>query len=134
MATFTLQIITPERLLFSGEAKMIRVRASTGDMAILAGHIDFAGALGIGEAKVVFPDGTERLAACNSGVLTMKDNVCRVAAVTFEWADEIDTERAQKAEEAARKRLEAIQDRESHEWSLADAKLRRALARLNVKH
>lgn len=131
MAVFHLQIVTPEKLIFDGEAKSIRIRTVDGDTAILARHIDFAAALGIGEAHLVLEDGTDRMAACNGGILTMHDGVCHVAAITFEWADEIDVNRAAKAEEIARQRLESFQ-RGTREWVNADAKLRRALTRINV--
>ena len=131
MAAFHLQIVTPDRMIYDGEAQSIRIRTVEGDTAILANHIDFAAALGIGEAHIKTADGADRYAACNGGILTMHENVCRVAAVTFEWSDEIDVDRAQKAEEVARQRLVGLQ-RGSQEWALADAKMRRALTRLHV--
>ena len=50
MATFHLQIVTPDRMVFDGEAQSIILRTINGDICILANHIDYAAPLGIGEA------------------------------------------------------------------------------------
>ena len=68
MATFPLRIGTPDGLLFEGNAERIVCRSITGDLAILAGHINYCTALGMGEAHVVLEDGTVRRAACIGGM------------------------------------------------------------------
>ena len=90
MATFHLQIVTPDRLVFDGEARQIILRTVGGDAAILAGHIDYSAPLGIGEAKLTDAEGNERSAACQGGLLTVSGGQVWVMATTFEWADEID--------------------------------------------
>ena len=96
MAVFTLQIVTPDRLIYEGEAERLIVRTLTGDVCILAHHIDYAAALVPGEATVVTESG-ERSAACSGGLLSVNDNHVRLMAMTFEWEDEIDLARAQRA-------------------------------------
>ena len=58
----------------------------------------------IGEAKITDAGGNTRLAACNSGMLSVANNEVRVIAVTFEWSDEIDLERAKRAEEGGERK------------------------------
>ena len=82
MSTFPLRIGTPDGLLFEGEAERVVCRSMTGDLAILAGHINFCTALGMGEAHVVLPDGTTRYATCIGGMLTMLDGTCSLLATT----------------------------------------------------
>ena len=94
MKTFPLRIGTPDGLLFSGDVVRVVCRTITGDRAILADHIDFCTGIGMGEARVVLEDGTVRKAACIGGMLTMVDGMCRLLATTWEWSDEIDSERA----------------------------------------
>ena len=65
MAVFTLQIVTPDRLIYEGEAERLIVRGMTGDLCILAHHIDYATALVPGEASVLTAEG-ERFAACGT--------------------------------------------------------------------
>ena len=50
MSTFHLQIVTPDRMVFDGEAQKIILRTVNGDVCILPHHIDFAIPLGIGQA------------------------------------------------------------------------------------
>jgi len=132
MAAFHLQIVTPDRKAFDGMAEKLIVRTVAGDVCILANHIDYATALGIGEARVTDAEGNTRAAACNGGLLSVQDNQVRVMAITFEWQDEIDLERARQAEAAAQERLRDMQ-REDRDYALAEAKLKRAITRIHVK-
>ena len=102
MKTFPLRIGTPDGLLFEDD-NVVRIvcRSITGDLAILAGHCNFCTALGMGEAHVVLEDGTRRDAACIGGMLSMMDGVCSLWATTWEWKEDIDLERAEKAKERA---------------------------------
>lgn len=132
MATFHLQIVTPDRMVFDGQAEKIIVRTAGGDVCILARHIDYAAPLGIGEARVTDADGNTRVAACSGGMLGVANGEVRVMATTFEWADEIDAERAARAQEEAQKRLDAL-DRYDKNFAIAEAKLKRAITRIRVK-
>ena len=132
MATYHLQIVTPDRMVYDGEAEKIIVRTVNGDVCILPHHIDYAVPLAIGEAKVTDGQGNTRLAACNNGMFSVHGNEVRVVAVTFEWADEIDLARAQRAEETAKEMLEKLK-REDVDFNVAEARLKRALTRIQVK-
>lgn len=132
MRTFSLRIGTPDGLLFEGEAERVVCRSITGDLAILAGHSNFCTALGMGEAHIVLPDLTIRSAACIGGMLSMMDGECHLLATTWEWEEDIDADRANRAKERAEEKLAktGLTDRE---YKLAEAKLKRALVRLSVK-
>ena len=103
-----------------------------GDVCILARHIDYAAPLGIGEARVTDADGVTRVAACSGGMIGVDAGEVRVMATTFEWADDIDLERAQRAQKEALERLEALKH-EDRDFAIAEAKLKRALARIHAK-
>ena len=126
MNTFSLQIGTPDGLLFDGEVERVKVRSVTGDLAILAGHINYVTALGMGLAYIVLPDGTRREAACIGGMLSVMNGECSVLATTWEWAEDIDRERAQEAKRKAEQRL-AQGGLTDKEYRMAQAKLQRAL-------
>ena len=132
MKTFPLRIGTPDGLLFEGEAERVICRSITGDLAVLAGHCNFCTALGMGEAQVVMEDGTRRSAACIGGMLSMMNGTCRLLATTWEWKEDIDEARAQEAKKRAEEMLDkgGLTDKE---YKIAQAKLQRALVRLNVK-
>lgn len=132
MATYHLQIVTPDRKLFDGEAEKITVRTVNGDVCILAHHIDYVAPLGIGEARVTDANGNVRTAACSGGMLGVSGGDVRLLATTFEWADEIDLARAQRAQEAAKAQLDRLTTADK-EYAAVEAKLKRALVRIGVK-
>ena len=132
MALFHLQIVTPDRMVFDGQAESVILRTVNGDVCILARHIDYAAPLGIGVARVTDENGKTRNAACNGGLLSVANGEVRVIATTFEWEDEIDLERAVRAQQAAEKRLHEMQEDDA-QYELAEAKLKRALIRQQVK-
>ena len=132
MSTYHLQIVTPDRKVYDGEAQKIILRTVNGDVCILPHHIDFAIPLGIGQAYVTDAEGKTRQAACNGGMLSVSNNEVRVVAVTYEWADEIDLERAKRAEEEAQERLKTL-DRQDRDFAMAEIRLKRALTRIQAK-
>lgn len=129
MATFHLQIVTPDGAFFDGEAEKLIVRAVDGDVCILARHIPYVTALGVGPAQVTV-EGSARHAACNGGMLAVTKEHVRLVATTFEWAEDIDVERAKRAREDAEQSLQKAKD--AGEIERAKAKLSRALVRLKV--
>ena len=94
--TFPIKIVTPDGLIFDGQAEKLIVRTTTGDRAILARHIDGVFPLGMGEAAVVY-DGNRRTAACIGGLLSITDGEVTLVPTTFEWSDEIDADRADRS-------------------------------------
>lgn len=132
MAMFHLQIVTPDRQVFDGDAERVIVRTVNGDVCILARHIDYASPLGIGEARVTDANGNTRRAACSGGLISVSGGEVRIMATTFEWADEIDLSRAERARDNAEKKLENI-DRRDAQFLAFEAKLKRALIRIQVK-
>ena len=130
MANFHLEIVTLDGLKYEGEVERLTLRTITGDLAILARHTNYCTAVGMGTAKLRFPDGKEREAACVGGMLSVMDGVCRLLPTTFEWSDEIDVERAERAKAKAEQRIEEESSEEAR--VRAQAKLYRALIRLQT--
>ncbi len=129
MSSFHLQIVTPDGAFFDGPAERVKVRTINGDVAILDRHIPYVTALGTGEAAVTV-DGNVRRAAASGGMLSVTPEIVRVVATTFEWAEDIDLDRAKRARAKAEERIKKAQD--ARELELAKAKLSRALVRLKV--
>lgn len=130
MTPFQLKIVTPDGLQFEGQAEQLTVRTTSGDMGILAGHINCVAPLGMGRATVV-TEGKRRYAACIGGMLSVLDGKVTLVPTTFEWADEIDAERAEASYQRAEK---VLRDKEasSTDVKLAEARLHRALVRKSV--
>ena len=110
----------------------MRVRMIDGDVCLLAHHTDYVSAVGAGEASIAVADGQVRKAACIGGMLAMINNEASLIATTFEWAEDIDLDRAKRAREVAQTRIAAAKN-DDRELMLASAKLQRALVRINVK-
>ena len=130
MTPFQLKIVTPDGLIYAGQAEELVVRTTSGDLGILAGHINCVAPLGMGRATVII-EGKRRYAACIGGMVSVVNSAVTLVPTTFEWAESIDAARA----EAAQQRAEAVlhkKDSTDTEIKLAQAKLHRALVRKNV--
>ena len=130
MTDFPLKIVTPDGLCYDGMAQQLTVRSTTGDIGILAGHINCVAPLGMGRATVII-DGQKRYAACIGGMLSVVDGKVTLVPTTFEWADEIDTQRAERSYQKARQVINS-KDSTNTDIKLAEARLRRALVRKSV--
>ena len=130
MSTFTLQIITPEKIFFEGEVQRVIVRTTEGDVGILAKHEKYVAALPSGPVKITMPDGTERLAALSGGAVKVSPAQTAILANAVEWAEDIDVDWAKRSEQDALRRKENSKDQT--ELQYAEMKLKRALNRLRV--
>ena len=130
--TSHLQVVTPDGLAFEGEAEKLSVRTQDGIIGILPRHIDYVAPLGMGEAVITESEGRERRAACIGGMVAVHSGKVRLVATTFEWAEDIDMERAKTAEQKARDII-ARNDLNERDLKLAEAKLHRALVRQAVR-
>ena len=129
MTPFHLKIVTPDGLIYEGEAEQLSVRTVNGDVSILARHINYVTPLGMGRATVL-ANGQKRHAACIGGMLSVVNGEVTLVPTTFEWADQIDVNRADLAQKKAEDRLKASNT--DTEVRLAQAKLHRALVRKSV--
>lgn len=124
---FEVQLVSPERLVFSGEADMVIARSVAGDVGFQPGHIPFLAVLSPGQLKVNLTDGTTRIIAVHSGfVETSADHVTILSDIA-EMAEDIDVPRAQ----AALARAEAALAADASD-AKAKAARRRAQVRIQV--
>ena len=130
MTPFKLKIVTPDGLIFDGEAEKLIVRTSGGDVCILARHMDYVTPLGMGMA-IVEANGKRRAAACIGGMLSVSGGAATLVPTTFEWADNIDAARAEASYQRADKVLKS-ESASDTEIALAQARLHRALVRKSV--
>ena len=130
MTAFALKIVTPDGLKYDGAAEELIVRSITGDIGILAGHVNCVVPLGMGQATVIIDD-KKKYAACIGGMLSVMDGQVTLVPTTFEWAEEIDRSRSEASESRARK---VLSDKTASDVDirLAEARLKRALVRKGV--
>jgi len=127
-----LEIVTPEKQLFSGSVDSVTIPATTGYMGILPGHAPLLTELGIGEISYSIGDRTDYL-FCSWGFIEVLPDRVALLAQTAELASDIDEKRAEEAKSRAEKIL--LSKDPNMDFGRAELSLLRALSRLNaVKH
>jgi F-type H+-transporting ATPase subunit epsilon len=125
-----LEIVTPERLVFSEEVDSVNLPGSEGELGVLPHHAPLVSTLGIGELRIR-RGGEEELFAIAGGFLQVRPDKVVVMAETADMASEIDLEKAQQARAEAEKALETGFE-EGADLAAARAALQQALLRIRV--
>lgn len=125
-----LEIVTPERLVFSEEVDAVTLPGSEGELGVLPHHAPLVSTLGIGELRIR-RGGEEELFAIAGGFLQVRPDKVVVMAETADIASEIDLEKAQQARAEAEKALETGYE-EGADLAAARAALQQALLRIRV--
>lgn len=122
------ELVSPEQVLWSGEATQVLTRTLDGDIAFLDGHAPFLGALAIGLVQIWPQGGSEPIrAAVHGGFIEVSGNSVSILSDIAELAGDIDVERARAAADGAR----AILAIDEHD-SVAAVALQRAEIRLTA--
>lgn len=135
MAQMTVQIVTPDGLIYDHHAQFVSARTTEGEMGILPGHVDYLAVLAVDELKVRRVDDVNHVdwIAVNGGVIEISDNLISIVADSAERKRDIDVSRAERAKLRAEKEIE-----EAHSKHLVDQEqrariaLQRAINRINV--
>ena len=122
--TLQVELVSPERILYSGEADIVIARTiGEGEIAFLTGHAPFVGALDIATLTIRSAEGQE-LVAVHGGFIEVSNDVVTILSDLAELGSQIDVERARVASEQAERRLQQDHDAE------AEGNARRAHVRL----
>jgi F-type H+-transporting ATPase subunit epsilon len=124
---FPVQLVSPERILFDGEAEMVVCRPVEGAIAFLNGHVPYLGALADDEVRILLPGDGEEAAAVHGGFVQMTGDHLVVLSDLAELKEQIDVPRAENAKRVADEAL--VRDPDDEE---AQAALARAETRLKV--
>ncbi len=127
---FQVEIITPDRVFYTGEATMIEFTSVEGDMGVYKNHIPLTAVLAPGIVTIHEPEGEKR-AAVHAGFAEILGDKATLLAEIAEWPDEIDVERAEAAKRRAEERLAA--KAADLDVARAELALRRALVRISLK-
>lgn len=131
MSTFLLEIVTPDRLVYSEQVNSVTVRGVEGELGILPGHIPFVTPLQVAPVFVKIGNARTPFAVQGGFVEVRKDKVV-ILAESAEKAEEIDLERAEAAKERAETRLKASKRQDEIDHRRAELALQRAMNRINV--
>ncbi len=125
-----LEIVTPERRVYSDTVDSVQVPGAEGELGVLPHHAPLVSTLGVGELRFR-KDGVEESFAVVGGFLQVRPDKVVVLAETADMASEIDLEKAQEARREAERALESGYH-EGVDLAAARAALQQALLRIRV--
>ena len=125
-----LRIVTPKGNYKTCEVKSLHIRSVEGEMTILPNHIPIFAAIVPCKLVLENENGEKRDYALASGFLHFEANEAMLLTDAIEGKDEIDFERAQRAYERAKARLEKHDS--NTEFRRAELALQRAIIRMSV--
>ncbi|OEH85442.1 F0F1 ATP synthase subunit epsilon [Desulfuribacillus stibiiarsenatis] len=129
MKNYLLEIVTPERKVFSEQVEMLIAKANTGEIGIMAGHTPLVTSLAIGPLRVK-KEGLEHLVSVMTGFMEVTPDKVVILAEAAELAEEVDIDRAMRAKERAEQRLREKGDKV--DFKRAELALQRAVTRMKV--
>jgi F-type H+-transporting ATPase subunit epsilon len=127
---FHVHVVTPYELFFDGDAEMVIVTGTDGELGVMAGHTPVVVALSPGEVRLLV-DGKWRISATSNGYAEIDRTRMTVVTTSAEWPEDIDVGRAQRALDRASQR---VSDKTTAPEEVERSKLGvlRAKARLHV--
>lgn len=121
------ELVSPEQIVFEGEADLVIVRTTTGEIGFQAGHVPFVGVLNVAEARLQMSDGTRQSIAIHRGFVELANDHLTILSDVAELSSDIDAGRAQAAKARAESAVAANADDVE-----AVSALKRATVRLDV--
>ena len=125
---FRLEVISPERIFYSGDVEMLELTTTEGEIGIYADHIPLTTIIAPGVMTITETGSQLKQAAVLEGFMEITQEKVTVLAQSCEWPEEIDTNRAQEARARAERRLKSS----DANMSRAELALRKSLIRLEV--
>lgn len=127
---FSVEIITPDRVFYTGEATMIEFNTAAGEIGVYKKHIPLTTVLAPGIVKIHKDGEDDVIAAAHSGFAEILPDKVTLLAEIAEWPDEIDKARAEAALKRAEERL--ANKTEAVDAKRAEFALRKALIRIDI--
>lgn len=128
---FKLEVITPDKTFYQGEAQMVELTTTEGQIGVYARHIPLTAIVAPGLLKI--HEGSEvKKATLMAGFIQVMPEQVTIMAEVAEWPEEIDEKRAQEAKQRAEKRLAG--GGAELDTARAELALKRALVRLEARH
>ena len=131
MKSFKLDILTPERVFYSGECVSLIVPITDGMLGIMANREPITASVTFGEAYYTKPDGEKILFSVSGGMLDMQDNTVKLLCDMALLPEEIDEEKELREAEAARSEL--AKKRSRRDYYLSQIMLSNAINNIKVK-
>lgn len=127
---FKLQIVTPDKIFYEGDATMVELTTTVGQIGVYADHIPLTGIISPGVLKIHETDQVKK-ASLISGFIEILPETVTIMAEVAEWPEEIDANRAEEARVRAERRLK--ESTAETDMLRAEMALKRALTRLEAR-
>lgn len=127
---FQLEVISPERIFYTGEVEMVELTTTEGDIGIYADHIPLTTIIAPGVMTITEESSQLKEAAVLEGFMEITQDKVTILAQSCEWPDEIDINRAKEAKARAERRLKSSDA--NINLARAELALRKSLIRLEV--
>ena len=126
---FTVEVVSPESVSYTGEAEMVVARTvDGGDIAFQTGHVPFIGTLAVWSVDIIKPGGDRDTFAVHRGFVQVSGEQVTILSDVSESVSEIDVGRAEAARDAAQQALNADADNAEAAAALGRAELRLRVA------
>jgi F-type H+-transporting ATPase subunit epsilon len=125
-----LEIVTPEKMTFSGKVEEVTLPGTEGEFGVLRGHEPFLSSVDVGELNFI-KDSKKTYYSINTGYAEITANKVTVLIETAERSDHIDKDRALRAKDNAEARLAQIA-KDDVEYEKVRAALARAIVRIGI--
>jgi F-type H+-transporting ATPase subunit epsilon len=100
-----IELVSPERIVFEGDAELVIARTSDGEIGFQPGHVPFVGNLVSSVVRIALSDGNVQRIAVHSGFVEVSDNHVALLCDVAELAEDIDVDRAKMSLENAKSNL-----------------------------
>ncbi len=130
MSKVKVSVVTPDGPVYNGEAEMVSVKGTGGELGILPNHIPLVTPLTINPIRLM-NDGKTNLVAVHGGFIEVRPDQVTILAQAAELPSNIDVERARKSKERAEERLRSAQE-DKVDFVRAEMALKRAINRLDI--
>lgn len=127
---FNLEIVTPDRTFYEGEASMVELNTTEGGIGVYAKHIPLTAIVAPGVLRIHEADQVKK-AALISGFIEILPEKVTILAEVAEWPEDIDVKRAEEARIRAERRLR--ENNGELDVARAELALKRAMSRLEAK-
>lgn len=127
---FRLKIVTPDQVFYEGDASMVELTTTVGQIGVYANHVPLTGIVAPGVLKIHEESGVKK-ASLISGFLEILPETVTIMAEVAEWPEEIDLSRAEEARVRAERRLK--ENTSQTDMLRAEMALKRALTRLEAR-
>ena len=128
---FKLRVISPDRIFYEGEAIMLELNTTEGEIGVYKNHVPMTYIIEPGVMTITESENSKKEAALHSGFIQIFQEEITILAEVVEWPEEIDVHRAEEAKIRAERRLRGEDGKEINVFR-AEMALRRSIARINL--